>query len=153
MMKEAITDVVVTLRGTSGQGDEADTISVMTMGQLRRTTSGYMLRYQETQTDEQEGIAMTQDIILNMQPGRVSMTRLGDFGATMVFVKDCRFESKYRTPYGDMAMAIYATQVQCDLSPERGSVRLKYQLDLQGSFASMNTIELDYVRGGKAKPC
>ena len=151
-MSEQIIPVLVTLSGTSDASGQDDTIRVMTKGQLRQTPSGYMLRYQETQTDEGDGSVMTQDIILNMQPGRVSMTRLGDYGTTMVFVKDTRFEGKYRTPFGELDMALYATQVQTDLSPEKGSVYLKYQLELQGSLAGMNSLRLEYNVGG-SKPC
>ncbi|MBQ8654376.1 MAG: DUF1934 domain-containing protein [Clostridia bacterium] len=151
-MKEQIIPVLVTLSGTSDASGQDDTIRVMTTGQLRKTPAGFMLRYQETQTDEGDGSVMTQDIILNMQPGRVSMTRLGDYGTTMVFVKDTRFEGKYRTPFGELDMALFATQVQTELSPEKGMVHLKYQLDLQGSFAAMNTLHLEYAAGG-SKPC
>ena len=150
-MKEQIIPVLVTLSGTSDASGQDDTIRVMTKGQLRLTPSGYMLRYQETQTDDGDGSVMTQDIILNMQPGRVSMTRLGDYGTTMVFVKDTRFEGKYRTPFGDLDMALYATQVQTELSPEKGCIRLKYQLELQGSLAGVNTLHLEYAVSGK--PC
>lgn len=152
-MKEQIIPVLVTLSGTSDAFGQDDTIRVMTKGQLRQTPSGYMLRYQETQTDDGDGSVMTQDIILNMQPGRVSMTRLGDYGTTMVFVKDTRFEGKYRTPFGDLDMALYATQVQTELTPEKGSIHLKYQLDLQGNFAGMNTLHLEYAAGSGNKPC
>ena len=152
-MMEQPTDVVVRLCGITGEGSDEDVIRVMTTGKLRRTPSGYLLRYQAMETDDSTGAVMTQDIILNLQPGRVSMTRLGDYGATMVFVKDRRFESKYRTPYGDLDMGVYATQVQCDLSPERGKVHLKYQVDLQGSFASMNTLHLEYMAGQQEQPC
>lgn len=153
-MKEEIVPVVIRLHGVSGTGNgEDDHIRVMTKGQLRKTASGYMLRYQETQTDDGAHAVMTQDIILNMQPGRVSMTRLGDYGTTMVFVKDRRFEGSYRTPFGELEMALFATQVQCDLSAEKGTVHLQYQLDLQGSFAAMNTLHLEYAAGEGTLPC
>lgn len=150
-MKEPLIPVLVTLSGTSDASGDEDTIRVMTTGQLRPTPSGFMLRYTESQTDEGTGAVMTQDIILNMQPGRVSMTRMGEYGTTMVFVKDTRFEGKYRTPFGDLDMALFATQVHTDLSPEKGSIHLKYQLDLQGNFAGVNTLHLEYAAGGK--PC
>ncbi len=155
-MKDKAMPVLLTLCGSSGDGsgEMDENIRVITTGQLKQTPSGYMLRYQETQTDEGDGSVMTQDIILSMQPGRVTMTRLGDYGTSMVFVKDRRFEGKYHTPYGDLDMALFATQVQCDLTPERGSVSLKYQLDLQGSFAAMHALRLEYVAGEPApKPC
>ena len=50
-------------------------------------------------------------------------------------------------------MAIYATQVQCDLSPERGKVHLKYQVVLQGGVAALNTRARAVMPGQQARPC
>lgn len=145
--------VLVTLMGAAKNdvGEAEEPIRLMTTGELKATPSGYMLRYQESQTDDSDGSVMTQDIILLMQPGRVSMNRLGDFGTSMVFVKDRRFEGVYRTPYGDMDMALYATRVDVELSEDRGSVYLEYQLDFAGGFASMHTMRLEYMASDK--PC
>lgn len=151
--KEQSRHVLVTLAGASknemGQAEEP--IKLITTGELKPTPSGYMLRYQESQTDDSDGSVMTQDIVLMMQPGRVSMNRLGDFGTSMVFVKDRRFEGVYRTPYGDMDMALFATQVDVDLAEDKGSVYLEYQLDFAGGFASMHTMRLEYA--ASEKPC
>ena len=48
-------------------------------------------------------------------------------------------------------MALYATQVSTSLFPDHGSVHLEYQLDVQGSFAAMHTLQLEYVAGDQ--PC
>lgn len=152
-MKENGRKVLVTLSGASRNdlGEMEEPIKLMTKGELVPTPGGYILRYQESQTDEGDGTVLTQEIILMMQPGRVSMTRLGDFGTTMVFVKDRRFEGVYHTPYGDMDMALFATQVNVNLGPDHGSVFLEYQLDMQGGFVSMHTMRLEYVASDK--PC
>jgi len=145
--------VLVTLSGggKNDLGEVEEPVKLMTTGELKPTTSGYMLRYQETQEDN--GVMLTQDIILMMQPGRVTMTRLGDYGTTMVFVKDRRFEGAYRTPFGELDMALFATQVQVKLQPDHGSVYLEYQLEVQGNYASMHTLELNYVAGEPTRPC
>lgn len=154
-MEKKGTPVLVTIAGASrGEHGEMDEpIKLMTTGELKPTTSGYMLRYQESQTDEGSGTVLTQDIILMMQPGRVTMTRLGDYGATMVFVKDRRFEGAYRTPFGELDMALFATQVSVSVAADHGSVYLEYQLDLQGNYAAMHTLRLDYVISEEARPC
>lgn len=152
-LKDKSRHVLVTLLGAAKneRGEAEEPIRLMTTGELKNTPSGAILRYQESQTDDSDGSVMTQDIILMMQPGRVSMNRLGDFGTSMVFVKDRRFEGVYRTPYGEMDMALYATQVDVHLEEDRGSVYLEYQLDFAGGFVSMHTMKLEYVASDK--PC
>ncbi len=139
-------------RGEDGQHEEP--VRLITTGQLRPTATGYLLRYKENLPDEDGGAVIESDILLALQPGRITMTRRGEFGTSMVFVKDRRFEGAYHTPYGDMSMAVFATQVSTSLSEQRGSVHLEYQVDFQGSYASMNTLDLTYVAGeASAPPC
>lgn len=139
--------VLVTLSGTSrnelGQAEEP--IKLLTTGRLTAIEGGYLLRYEESQTDESDGSVMTQEILLLIEPSQVTMTRLGDFGTSMVFVKDRRFEGVYHTPYGDMDMALFATRVDVDAAPDHGTVYLEYQLDFQGGYASMHIMQVDYV--------
>lgn len=153
-MEKKNTPVLVTLvSGSHADGSvPEELIRLRCQGELKETTNGYMLRYQEVQTDEETHQTVSQDVILGLQPDRVTMTRLGAFGTTMVFVKDRRFEGAYHTPYGDLAMALFATQVNCRLGPDKGSVHLEYQLDMQGSYAAVQTIDVTYTAEG-ASPC
>ena len=80
------------------------------------------------------------------------MTRLGDYGTTMVFVKDRRFEGAYHTPYGDLALALYAMQVQCKVAEDHGSVHLEYQLDMQGSYSAVQCIDVSFC-AESSTPC
>jgi len=151
-MDKALIPVRLTLVSTAkdDRGETDQPIRVMTTGMLRKTPSGFMLRYEESSTDDATGEVTTSPVMLTMQPGRVVMTRMGDFGTTMVFVKDTRFEGLYHTPYGDMGLAIFTTQVYSKLSEERGSLRLEYQIDMNGGYAATQTISLEYTAD---KPC
>ena len=75
----------------------------------------------------------------------MTMTRRGDYSNTMVFVPEQRFEGVYKTPFGEMDMAVYARGVRCDIGEAKGSVHLKYQLDIQGAYASTNELHLEYA--------
>lgn len=142
--------VLVTLVSGSHSGDSEpeELIRLRCQGELKETSTGYLLRYQEVQTDEETGKTVSQDVILSLQPDRVTMNRLGAFGTTMVFVKDRRFEGAYHTPYGDLGLALFATQVSCRLGPDSGSVHLEYQLDMQGNYAAVQTIDVTYTAEG-----
>ncbi len=155
-MEKKPTPVIVTLssyaRGENGEKEQP--IRLMCRGRMRPTADGCMLRYQEVQQDD-TGATLSQDVILNIQQGpepRVTMTRLGDYGTTMVFVKDRRFEGAYHTPYGDLGMALYAMQVQCKVAEDCGSIHLEYQLDMQGSYSAVQCIDVSFCAEGSA-PC
>ena len=135
-------------------GEKEQPIKLMCYGKLKLTADGFMLKYQEIQQDD-TGATNAQDVILNIQPKdgpRVTMTRLGDYGTTMVFVKDRRFEGAYHTPYGDLALALYAMQVQCKVAEDHGSVHLEYQLDMQGSYSAVQCIDVSFC-AESSTPC
>jgi uncharacterized beta-barrel protein YwiB (DUF1934 family) len=135
-------------------GEKEQPIKLMCHGKLKLTADGCMLKYQEIQQDD-TGATNAQDVILNIQPKdgpRVTMTRLGDYGTTMVFVKDRRFEGAYHTPYGDLALALYAMQVQCKVAEDHGSVHLEYQLDMQGSYSAVQCIDVSFCAESRI-PC
>lgn len=149
-MNKSTTPVLVTLKSytRNERGEKEDTIELICRGKMRAVSDGYLLRYTEVQTDEDTGENISQDVMMQLQKSRVSMTRMGDFGTTMVFVKDTRFESDYHTPYGDLRMALYALQVQTDLHDDRGHVHLEYQLDVQGNHTGVQCVDLSYCKAG-----
>ena len=152
-MDATLIPVRLTLQSSSrdDSGEVDAPVRIMTTGQLKETPSGYLLRYVESATDEGTGEVTSSQVTLSLQPNRVVMNRAGEFGTTMVFVKDKRFEGLYHTPYGDMGLALYTTHVYCKATPTKGTVRLEYQIDMHGHYASTQTIALDYV--AEVAPC
>lgn len=146
-MDSTVIPVRLTLESNSrdDSGAEDTPIRIMTTGQLKPTPSGFVLRYVESATDEDTGEITSSPVTLSLQPDRVVMNRAGEFGTTLVFVKDTRFEGLYHTPYGDMGLALFTTHVYCKAAPDRGTVRLEYQIDMHGSYAATQMIALDYV--------
>ena len=120
-------------------------IQFMTTGMLSiENHNNAVLEYTESQQDEETGEITTSLITLSMEKSRVTMTRKGDYSNTMVFAPEQRFEGIYQTPFGNMDMAVYARGVRCDIGEKKGSVHLKYQLDIQGAYASSNELHLEY---------
>ncbi len=121
-------------------------IQFMTRGMLHLgEKNDAVLEYTESDTDEETGEITTAQITLALEKNRVTMTRRGDYSNTMVFVPEQRFEGVYKTPFGEMDMAVYARGVRCDIGEAKGSVHLKYQLDIQGAYASTNELHLEYA--------
>ena len=152
-MKTGGTPVLINLLAIAKYDQAPDyPIQFMTQGMLTVGDAGdAVLEYNETQQDEDTGEVTTSLITLALEKNRVTMTRQGEYSNTMVFIPDRRFEGVYQTPYGNMDMAVFARGVHCDIGRDRGSVHLKYQLHIQGSYASTNELHLEYVRSGKGK--
>ena len=155
-METKMIPVIVTLQSYSRgeHGEKEQPVRLLCHGKLKPTSDGCMLRYQEVQQDD-AGETVSTDVILNIQQKdgpRVTMTRMGDYGTTMVFVKDRRFEGAYHTPYGDLGLALYAMQVQCKLAEDCGSIHLEYQLDMQGSYSAVQCIDVSFC-AESSQPC
>ena len=145
--------VLINLLATARYDQTPDyPIQFMTRGMLSLLPDGNaVIRYTESLRDDDTGETMTAQISLRMAGNRVTMTRQGDVTNTMVFVPRQRFEGVYQTPYGDMNMGVYARNVDCRIGPDSGSVHLKYQIDLQGSYTSTNELHLEYTAERKGK--
>ena len=142
------TPVTINLISTARSSpDEPDLpMQLLTTGELeKRPDASWVLRYTETQEDEETGEPMKADVTLLMKKDRVIMHREGAFRNTMVFVRGQRFEGLYSTPFGDLPMAVYTHRMSCDVEKDRGSVTLHYQLDMQGAYASTNELHLNFV--------
>ncbi len=129
-------------------------IQFMTRGTLMTDDTGAArIEYTESLRDDDSGDVTESRVSLALEKNRVTMTRNGEFSNTMVFIPEQRFEGVYRTPYGEMNMGVFSKGVNCDIGASRGSVHLKYQLDIQGSYASTNELHLEYTaeKEGKAQ--
>ena len=123
-------------------------IQFMTVGNLSYTSPDeVLLQYVESQQDEETGEIMKADVSLFLHDGRITMERKGDYANTMVFAKGQRFEGIYHTPYGEMDMAVYTREAACRFGKAEGNMHLKYQLNIQGSYASTNELHLEYKAG------
>lgn len=121
-------------------------MQLLTTGELeKKTDSSWVLRYTETQEDEETGETMKADVTLLLKKDQVIMQREGAFRNTMVFARGQRFEGLYSTPYGDMPMAVYTHRMSVEMGKDRGCVTLRYQLDMQGAYASTNELHLNFI--------
>ena len=120
-------------------------IQFMTVGNLSYINpDNAVLQYMESQQDEETGEIVQSDITLSFQQGRVTMERKGEYTNTMVFAKGQRYEGIYHTPYGELDMAVYTREASCRIDRKKGSIHLKYQLNIQGKYASANELHLEY---------
>lgn len=123
---------------------EDEALTMITSGRLTVDNGKAVLSYEET-IDES---LSPQQVVLQVENECATMSRGGDYETQMVFRTGCRYEGQYRTPYGDMELAVYCTRLDYDISEEGGSLEVSYQLDLNGCFAAMHDMQVKlFVQG------
>ena len=127
----------------AGAEDSSDETRLVTTGELTgsKAQNAWRLHYTETQPDTAE----TDRVTLTMQDGVVTMLREGQFNTSMIFRQGNRYEGSYNTPYGALEMGVFPTQVKYNVDDARGEVVLKYQLDIQGQYASMREMRIRFA--------
>ncbi len=141
-MQATGTPILLSLNATvTSDGEQPESIHLMTSGELFVQGQGYVLRYEE-QLDEE---APPSTIQLSMEDGLISMLRSGDYSSNMLFRKGQRYEGQYGTPFGEMDLGIYCTKADFDIDDLGGLVRLQYQLDINGQYVSMHEMELRFL--------
>lgn len=145
-MKNGIPVMISLASLASYNGVAEDPMQVVTTGILTSRDGFSLLRYKERQEDEETGRVMESDIQLVLKKDEVTMNRMGEFSNTMLFHRNKLFETTFHTPYGDLPMAVYSRDVRCDVGEESGKVHLKYELSMQGAYASTNELHLEFYR-------
>ncbi len=134
--------VRLTVTGVAyNRNEEDEAMRLTTFGTLSGSPKQWKLRYTERQADSDE----KHDITMTMGEGVVTVMRKGAFGSDLVFQKGHRYEGSYRTPYGDLAMGIFPTQVDYKVDDDgAGEVSLRYQLDIQGRYTSVHKLDIAF---------
>jgi uncharacterized beta-barrel protein YwiB (DUF1934 family) len=127
---------------TTADGRPEDGVRLITTGEMFENPGETLIRYEES-LDEEEP---PQKIELIIRKDVITLSRSGKYDANMVFQKGRRYESQYRTPYGNLDMALYCTRANVVRAGNGGEISLQYQLDLGGQYAAMHDMKLHWMR-------
>lgn len=135
---------------SSDSGEDGEPISVQMPGTAEIRPGDTVLRYTEYLDPEDAGTSMRTEVTLRARPGYAVMQRKGAFGIMMIFETGQRRGTLYHTPYGDMPVSVRAKTVETERTDGAGSVRLIYELALQGGPSALRTMVLTWRETG---PC
>lgn len=131
-------NAIIKIVGTQTVDDEKDVIELTTNGTLEQSDDGWHLCYHETEATGMEGTVTT----LDLSPGKLSLLRKGTHPSMLILEKNRRHHCNYQTPYGNIDLGTYASQLEYNLSPRGGEVFFSYTLGFNGSVNSAHTIHI-----------
>ena len=138
-------DFLIRIDGRMEQGDESDTVQLMTRGSFVCRGGSFFISYKESQTTGYEGCTTT--VKVAKDESKVSLTRFGPAAGQLVVEKGTRHLCHYDTGYGALTLGVAADEIHSRLTDEGGEVEFSYTLDAdQNTILSRNLVKISVKR-------
>ena len=132
-------DVVISIKGMQKyEGNDPDTVELVTAGRLMKDKAGYTLSYQESEITGLEGTLTT----IQVEGEQVTLMRMGEFNSQMVFQEGRRHLSMYTTPYGAMSVGVNTRHLLADLSDKGGDIEIDYAIEIDHAIAGRSVFQI-----------
>lgn len=133
-------DVVISIKGIQKyENAPPDVIELVTEGRLERTGGSYTLSYQESELTGLEGTLTT----IQVEGEQVTLMRMGEYNAQMVFQEGRRHLSMYNTPYGTMAIGVNTRHLLAELNDQGGDIEIDYAIEVDHAMAGRNIFRIN----------
>ena len=135
----AVRPVLLTIRSEQlFEGQEPDSIELMTEGTMETTEEGFRLSYQETELTGMEGTTTAFEI----KGSQVILTRSGTVSSQMVFEEGKQHTSLYETPFGELSVDIQTSRLRHTLSERGGLLDLRYSIAIEHAVTGRNAFKI-----------
>lgn len=140
-------DVLVKISGLQFAGEEDnDSIEVITAGTYYKKNNKHYVLYDEVM----EGSTEITKNVIKIGTDSMEVTRKGPASVHMVFEKDKKNVSYYRTPFGNLLIGIDAKSIHVDESDLDINVKVNYGLEINYEHVAECHITVD-VKSKEAK--
>lgn len=134
------TPVVLSITGRQTYGNQPpETIELVTEGTMTYRDGGWDISYEESELTGMEGVTT----LFRVEPGVVTLSRVGKLNSTMVFRERVPHDSLYQMEFGTLLLTINATRVYYDIVPDGGTIDLVYEICIENTEAGVIDYHLD----------
>lgn len=133
--------IIINIVGEQTVGDEINRTEFVTDGRYYEENGIKRLEYDESNILGLEGSITS----IEVDGDTVSLMRSGSTATHMIMRRGEKCLNHYETPNGAIEMGIYPLHVKCDMNQNSGVLDLTYQLDIEGTYASLNQLKVSYT--------
>lgn len=121
---------------------EVDKVEMMTRGKYYEKNNATFLVYDESELSGMEGSTTT----LKIDDQTVTMKRFGSNESKLVFEKDVKHKSIYKTMYGNMDIEVSTEKIEIERNEENfKKVNLKYKLKVSQNQIIRNELTVEVI--------
>lgn len=131
-------DVLVSISGLQYEIDKEEAVEVISVGEYYKRNGKHFVVYEEI-LEEMDGIT---NCTIKIAEKQVDIIKRGASNVHMVFEENTKNTTYYQTPYGELQVGIYTTQIKVTEEEDRITAEINYGLDINYAFISDCRIEL-----------
>lgn len=135
-------EVFVSVKGIQQDiaSKEQDEIEFIAKGKYYEKGDKKFIAYRETQMEEKEEILST----LKIENNRVTLVRMGNNSANMLFEVGQKHVSQYSTQFGLMELGITTRSLDIELNDNDGEINIKYLLEVNNNPVGVNDLSIKF---------
>ncbi len=134
--------ILLDITGVQRIDGQSDKIQLTTMGTLRDDGTAYIVKYTEEQAPPVSPVKVT--VRIQKDKSAAGITRSGAIDTCLLIERSKRNLCHYNTEFGDILMGIYGKDIEIEHNGESGSFFFSYDIDVNGSLASKNSIDIEF---------
>lgn len=132
-------NVLVTVKSTrTSPENETEFIEAVYPGTLYLKNNNYYILYKETQQTGMENVTTS----LKVEGERITIIRNGSVSMRQIFECGVVNRSLYQSNFGCMDMAVKPWHIEVHLTDIGGSIKLEYELELDGSNVGNTSLDI-----------
>lgn len=128
-------EVLISISGLQLDINEEEAVEVISVGTYYKKNGKHYLLYEELPMEEMGSRKLTKNTI-KISDNQVDIIKKGVSNTHMIFEKDKKNVTYYNTPFGELLIGIYTTNLEVVESEDEILVNLEYALDVNASHVS-----------------
>lgn len=137
--------ILIRFRSENGYVEgERDSAEFVVPGTLYLKNGKSYIKYTETLGDEKESFNVT----VKAEENKVTILRYGEVNTQMVLEAGKKNVSYYETPCGALTVGVTADTMSIEIGERNGSLKLIYDVEIDGALSSRNSIFITYEETG-----
>ncbi len=136
------TNCVISVKGMQNYCDEGldpGDVEMMAEGVIYETDGKVFAEYEETEATGMEGTVTS----VEMCSEYVSLMRSGKTDMTLLFIKGRQTTNYYDTPFGVIVMGLDTQEIENEMTPDGGRIKVTYGISMNNVFTGTNTFEIN----------
>lgn len=128
-------DILVSITGLQFEMNEEEAVEVISVGEYYYKNGKHYIIYEDMLIEGAEDAGLTKNTI-KIGPGQVDIMKKGAGTVHMMFEQNKKNMTYYNTPFGDLLIGLYTTNMDFQESEEELLLTLEYALDINGNHVS-----------------
>lgn len=141
-MAELKRDYLIKIVGKQSVDGENDVVEVETTGHYEEKDGVKYIYYKEYIEDE-NGESEKDTTVKIESNNVVSIIRTGEYQSQLMLELDRQHQCFYQTPFGDILIKVYTSEMSVELNDDGGVVKVAYSLNFNGDFGSENEFVIE----------